>query len=118
LRGKVLPVGGLMEKVAAAHRAGISRIVIPKQNVKDLKDIPRSISKDVNFIPVERVDEVFEVALMDFDPSQQSLESLLRKELEKALTAEQKKKKARKRRMTSARSSAKISRKKKAPRKR
>ncbi len=91
LRGKILPVGGLKEKIAAAHRVGIHNLVFPKQNVKDLKEIPRGISKNMSYIPVEHVDEVFEVALLDFDPAQQSLESLLRQELEKALIKKQKK---------------------------
>ncbi len=98
LRGKVLPVGGLREKIAAAHRTGINTIVFPKQNVKDLKEIPRGISKSMKYLPVEHVDEVFQIALLDYDPAQQSLENLLRQELAKALDRERKKpaKKARK----------------------
>lgn len=95
LRGKVLPVGGLKEKIAAAHRVGIHQIVLPKRNAKDLKEIPRGISKSMTYLPVEHVDEVFEIALLDFNPAQQSLETLLRLELEKALDR-QKKKPARK----------------------
>ncbi len=91
LRGKVLPVGGLREKIAAAHRTGINTIVFPKQNVKDLKEIPRGISKSMKYLPVEHVDEVFQIALLDYDPAQQSLENLLRQELEKALDQERKK---------------------------
>jgi len=109
LRGKVLPVGGLMEKISAAYRAGIHHMVIPKQNVKDLKDVPRGIAKHMTYIPVEHVDEVFEVALLDFDPAQQSLETLLRRELEKALVTGQKKpgKKTRKRNVVTPRSGRK-----------
>jgi len=91
LRGKVLPVGGLKEKIAAAHRVGIQQIVLPKRNIKDLKEIPRGISKSMTYLPVEHVDEVFEIALLDFNPAQQSLESLLRQELERALNQEKKK---------------------------
>jgi ATP-dependent Lon protease len=111
LRGKVLPVGGLKEKIAAAHRAGIHNIVIPKQNVKDLKEIPRGIAKTMNCIPVEHVDEVFEIALLDFDPAQQSLESLLQRELEKALVNEQKKagRKTKKRAVPASRTTKKSS---------
>ncbi len=120
LRGKVLPVGGLKEKIAAAYRAGIYKIVMPKQNVKDLKELPRSIAKKMRYIPVENVDEVFEVALLDFDPAQQSLESLLRQELEKAINAEKDKpaKRTRKREATLSRSkSRKTNRGKKRPKK-
>jgi len=78
LRGKVLPVGGLKEKVAAAHRVGIHKIIVPKQNIKDLQDVPRRIAKEMTYIPVETV--VAEV-LLDFDPAQASLEKLLRMEM-------------------------------------
>ncbi len=81
LRGKVLPVGGIKEKVAAAHRVGIHKIIVPRQNVQDLKDVPRRISKEMTYIPVDTVDEVFRAALLDFDPSRASLERLLRVEL-------------------------------------
>jgi len=109
LRGKVLPVGGLKEKIAAAHRAGIHQIVLPKQNVKDLKEIPRGIAKNMTYLPVEHTDEVFEIALLDFDPAQQSLEALLQRELEKALVAERKKtaRKTKKRRVSASRTSPK-----------
>ena len=83
LRGKVLPVGGIKEKVAAAHRVGIHKMIVPRQNVKDLKDVPRLISKEMTYIPVDTVDEVFQAALLDFDPSRASLEKLLRLELAK-----------------------------------
>lgn len=81
LRGKVLPVGGLKEKVSAAHRVGIHKMIVPRENHKDLKDVPRRISKEMTYIPVDTVDEVFEAALLDFDPSKASLEKLLRLEL-------------------------------------
>jgi ATP-dependent Lon protease len=83
LRGKVLPVGGIKEKVAAAHRVGIHKMIIPRQNVKDLKDVPRLISKEMTYIPVDTVDEVFESALLTFDPARASLQKLLRLELAK-----------------------------------
>ncbi len=83
LRGKVLPVGGVREKVAAAHRIGIHKMIVPQENIKDLKDIPKRISKEMTYIPVETVDEVFEAALLDFDPSKASLERLLKLELVK-----------------------------------
>ncbi|MGB1091616.1 MAG: endopeptidase La, partial [Oceanobacter sp.] len=63
LRGKVLPIGGLKEKLLAAHRGGIKTVIIPKDNEKDLRDIPDTIKKDLEVIPVEWVDQVLEVAL-------------------------------------------------------
>ncbi len=63
LRGKVLPIGGVKEKVLAAHRAGIRKVILPKDNEKDLKDIPSSVLKDVKMILVETMDEVLDIAL-------------------------------------------------------
>ena len=63
LRGQVLPIGGLKEKVLAAHRAGIKTIIIPKLNEKDLYDIPEEIQKKINFKPVERMLDVLKIAL-------------------------------------------------------
>ena len=64
LRGRVLPIGGLKEKIIAAHRGGIKKILIPKENAKDLKDVPKSISKQVEIILVEHMDEVLSHALI------------------------------------------------------
>jgi ATP-dependent Lon protease len=64
LRGRVLPIGGLKEKILAAHRGGIKKIIIPKQNEKDLKDIPKSISNKLEIITVEHIDEVLPHALV------------------------------------------------------
>ena len=64
LRGNVLPIGGLKEKSMAAHRCGITTIVIPKANVKDLDDVPATVKESVNFVPVERVSQVLDVALV------------------------------------------------------
>jgi ATP-dependent Lon protease len=64
LRGRVLGIGGLKEKVLAAHRAGLKKILLPKKNEKDLQEIPRKVRKDLEFIFVERMDEVLPVALM------------------------------------------------------
>ncbi|MBI5179600.1 MAG: endopeptidase La [Nitrospinae bacterium] len=58
LRGKVLPIGGLKEKSLAARRAGISTIVFPKENERDLEEIPKNIRQEIRFIPVESMDEV------------------------------------------------------------
>ena len=63
LRGKVLPIGGLKEKSLAAMRAGIKKVLIPVDNMKDLDDIPESVKNGVKFIPVENVSEVFNIAI-------------------------------------------------------
>ena len=62
LRGQVLPVGGIKEKVLAAHRAGIKTIIIPKWNEKDLEDIPKEIQEKIRFLPVERMQDVLKIA--------------------------------------------------------
>jgi len=64
LRGRVLPIGGLKEKVLGAHRAGITTIVLPKENEADLEDIPEEVRKTLTFHPVQTLDEVFGVALL------------------------------------------------------
>jgi ATP-dependent Lon protease len=64
LRGRVLPVGGVREKVLAAHRAGLKTVVIPRQNQKDLVDVPRKARNDLNIIPVDHMDQVLEIALL------------------------------------------------------
>jgi len=63
LRGKVLPIGGLKEKLLAAHRSGIMEVILPKENEKDLPDIPENIRKDMKLRFVESMDEVLEIAL-------------------------------------------------------
>ena len=63
LRGRVLPIGGLKEKSLAAHRAGITKIIIPMDNTKDIDDIPESVRSDLTFVPVSQLDEVLEHAL-------------------------------------------------------
>jgi ATP-dependent Lon protease len=62
LSGLVLPVGGIKEKILAAHRAGIRRIILPKPNQKDLKDVPQEVRDDLTFILVERIEEVLPAA--------------------------------------------------------
>ncbi|SEG34861.1 endopeptidase La [Paenibacillus sp. UNC499MF] len=64
LRGRVLPIGGLKEKALAAHRAGIRTIILPKDNEKDIRDIPESVRNDLTFIPVSHMDQVLEHALV------------------------------------------------------
>ena len=63
LTGQVLSIGGLKEKLLAAHRAGIKQVLIPKDNEKDLVDIPQKVKDDIKITPVEVVDEVLKLAL-------------------------------------------------------
>jgi ATP-dependent Lon protease len=63
VRGKVLPIGGLKEKMLAAHRQGIFELVLPKDNEKDLHDIPETIRKEMKLNFVESMDEVLKIAL-------------------------------------------------------
>ncbi len=72
LRGRVLPVGGLREKVLAAHRAGIKTFVMPKKNIKDLTEVPADVQRALNFVYVERMDEVLPVALLEADKRPQT----------------------------------------------
>ncbi|MBN2107268.1 MAG: endopeptidase La [Deltaproteobacteria bacterium] len=64
LRGRVLPIGGLKEKIFAAHRGLISTVIIPRENEKDLKDIPEKILKDLKIVMVDHMDEVIRLALV------------------------------------------------------
>jgi ATP-dependent Lon protease len=64
LRGRVLPIGGLKEKMLAAHRGGIKTVIIPKENEKDLKDIPKVVTRQMNVVPVDHMDEVLGHALV------------------------------------------------------
>ncbi|MEK7580904.1 MAG: endopeptidase La [Patescibacteria group bacterium] len=63
LRGRVLEIGGVKEKILAAHRAGLTTIILPKANAKDLEDIPKNVKRDLQFILAEHMDEVLKVAL-------------------------------------------------------
>jgi ATP-dependent Lon protease len=63
LRGRVLPVGGIKEKLLAAHRNGVRRVIIPERCVRDLADLPESVRRDLTIIPVARMEEVLEAAL-------------------------------------------------------
>ncbi|MEK4147120.1 endopeptidase La [Robertmurraya sp. FSL W8-0741] len=69
LRGRVLPIGGLKEKTLSAHRAGLSVIILPKDNEKDIDDIPESVRDQLKFFPVTHVDEVLSIALNGGAPS-------------------------------------------------
>jgi ATP-dependent Lon protease len=63
LRGEVLPIGGLKEKLLAAHRGGIKTVLIPEQNVKDLAEIPDNVKNKLEIIPVRWIEKVLEIAL-------------------------------------------------------
>jgi ATP-dependent Lon protease len=65
LRGKVLPIGGVKEKVLAAHRAGLKNIVLPKDNEKDLADIPKNVLDALDIYMVETMDEVLKIAMAE-----------------------------------------------------
>jgi ATP-dependent Lon protease len=68
LRGRVLPVGGIREKIMAAHRAGLKKVIIPKLNNKDLIDLPKRVRTDLRIMPVDHMDQVLEVALVTHPP--------------------------------------------------
>jgi ATP-dependent Lon protease len=63
LRGRVLPVGGVREKVLAAHRAGLKTIIMPERNMKDMIDVPKKVRIDLKIIPVTHMDQVLQIAL-------------------------------------------------------
>jgi ATP-dependent Lon protease len=63
LRGEVTAIGGLKEKLLAAHRGGIKTVMIPEENVKDLQDIPENVKNHLEIVPVKWIDRVLEVAL-------------------------------------------------------
>ncbi len=69
LRGRVLPIGGLKEKIIAAHRAGITRVLCPKENERDLEDIPKDVLKEMEIVLVEHADQVLKAALRLENPS-------------------------------------------------
>ena len=63
LRGEVLPIGGLKEKLLAAHRGGIQTVIIPHENERDLVDIPKNIKQNLDIRPVQWIDQVLDIAL-------------------------------------------------------
>jgi len=65
LRGRVLPVGGVREKVLAAHRAGVTTFILPQKNVKDLVEVPAAVKRQLQFVPVDHMDQVLPVALVN-----------------------------------------------------
>ena len=64
LRGKVLPVGGIKEKVIAAHRAGVKRVLLPEKNMEDLDELPVNVRNNLSFKAIKNIDEVFDEALL------------------------------------------------------
>ena len=72
LRGRVLPIGGLKEKVLGAHRAGIKVIIIPKGNEADIEDVPEEVRNTLEFHPVETLSEVLRIALVPVEPGEQA----------------------------------------------
>ncbi len=72
LRGNVLPVGGIREKILAAHRAGLKTIILPEKNQKDLVEVPKKVREDVNLVFVQHMDDVVKLALRDVDGNEES----------------------------------------------
>ena len=64
LRGRVLPVGGIKEKVLAANRAGIKKVLLPSLNMVDLEELPANVRRNLKFIPIETIDEALEHTLL------------------------------------------------------
>jgi len=83
LRGRVLAVGGVKEKISAAYRTGIYNVCLPRENHKDLNDLPKEIIRKTKFHFIERVDDLFELCLLDFKPSSYTLEKVFAEEIEK-----------------------------------
>jgi ATP-dependent Lon protease len=79
LRGRVLPIGGLKEKVLGAHRAGIKIIILPKENEADIEDIPEEVRGQLSFHPVETLEQVLKIALVpepDAETSEEKKEAM------------------------------------------
>lgn len=77
LRGLVLPVGGIKEKVLAAHRAGIKHIILPARNEKDLQDIPANVRKEIHFIFAKKIDDVLEAAMKEGNPAKKLINPVI-----------------------------------------
>jgi len=81
LRGRVLPIGGVKEKILAAHRAGIKRVILPERNKADLEEVPKEIRDELEFVFVHKLDEVLEAALEQLpQPSQAYVDEMAQKE--------------------------------------
>jgi len=93
LRGNILPVGGIKEKLSAARRVGIKKIILPTANQRNLPDLPEELVSDLEFIWVERMEEVFEKALIGFG-KQKKIFEVIKKEVEKAGKEKKKRRKS------------------------
>lgn len=87
LRGRILPVGGIREKVLAAYRAGLKTVILPKRNLKDLIDIPKRARSELKIYPVEHIDQVLDLALLPIPTKTKSVRSR-RKSTEKQMPGE------------------------------
>ena len=94
LRGNILPISGIKEKLSAARRVGIKKIILPKANQRNLPDLPEELINELDFIWVQRMDEVFEKALIGFD-EQKRLHQAIKKEMKKLGMEKKKRKKKR-----------------------
>jgi len=80
LRGRVLPVGGIKMKVLAAHRAGLTTVILPKRNERDLDELPDEVRTDITFLPIERIDEAIKAALLPCKTSIEKPDVSIKKE--------------------------------------
>jgi ATP-dependent Lon protease len=94
LRGKILPIGGVKEKVLAAHRVGIRRVIMPQDNFSDLQEIPDNVRNQMECILVDNMSAVFPLTLLDYKPEKGGLEGLLEMEMAKLKKQEAQKKRA------------------------
>jgi len=78
----VLPVGGIKEKVLAAHRSGLKTVILPKRNEPDLEDLPEEVRQSIQFVFVETVDDVLRVALENFPRKRRGKRTKSQKEIE------------------------------------
>ncbi len=88
LRGQVLPIGGLKEKLLAAHRGGIRTVLIPEENARDLKEIPDNITSDLDIRPVKSIDQVLEVALQYVPKPLDGTEAVVKNAVEETVVEE------------------------------
>jgi len=77
LRGRVLPVGGIKMKVLAAHRAGLTTVILPKRNERDLDDLPDDVRNAITFVPVDGIDEALKVALVPAEGETEMPEAMI-----------------------------------------